>query len=230
MSPVPASTNCCWTSRTSCGNTVCRNGQKTIPGRKPCGRWERKIGPIGRIRPISPMQGPYAPWLAHADPAVVANAIICLIHQANYLLDRQIAGLERQFIQEGGYSERLAAARIEERARQQIGQIRRIRRIGQRTTLPSAPNAASRWRCGRLAKAGTRGRNSGAVAVIPSAKAFARWRDRTDPSDPTHPTDEKHDHYWPERTENLATRGERGERSRSFSLSSSARAKRRVWK
>ncbi|MEI7901993.1 MAG: four helix bundle suffix domain-containing protein [bacterium] len=59
----------------------------------------------------------YAHWLAHADPAVVANAIICLIHQANYLLDRQVAGLERQFIQEGGYSERLAAARIAERQR-----------------------------------------------------------------------------------------------------------------
>jgi four helix bundle suffix protein len=63
-------------------------------------------------------QGLYSPWLKSEDPAVVANAIICLIHQANYLLDRQIAGLERQFIQEGGYTERLAAARIEERARQ----------------------------------------------------------------------------------------------------------------
>ncbi|MBM4329910.1 MAG: four helix bundle protein [Deltaproteobacteria bacterium] len=62
-------------------------------------------------------QNPYSPWLAHADPAVVANAVICLIHQANYLLDRQVAGLERQFIQEGGYSERLAAARIAERQR-----------------------------------------------------------------------------------------------------------------
>ena len=61
---------------------------------------------------------PYSPWLSHTDPAVVANAIICLIHQANYLLDRQIAGLERQFIREGGYSERLAAARIEQRDRQ----------------------------------------------------------------------------------------------------------------
>jgi four helix bundle suffix protein len=63
-------------------------------------------------------QGRYGPWLNHTDPAVVANTIICLIHQANYLLDRQIAGLERQFIQEGGYTERLAAARIEERSRQ----------------------------------------------------------------------------------------------------------------
>ncbi|MBI3610480.1 MAG: topoisomerase DNA-binding C4 zinc finger domain-containing protein [Nitrospirae bacterium] len=42
-----------------------------------------------------------------------------LIHQANYLLDRQIRGLEQQFIKEGGYSERLAAARLEERKRLQ---------------------------------------------------------------------------------------------------------------
>ncbi|GAB6068877.1 hypothetical protein JCM13664_21980 [Methylothermus subterraneus] len=54
----------------------------------------------------------YAPWLEHADPAVRANAVICLIHQANFLLDRQIAALEKQFIEEGGYSERLAAARL----------------------------------------------------------------------------------------------------------------------
>ncbi|MCM2358131.1 MAG: four helix bundle suffix domain-containing protein [Geobacteraceae bacterium] len=60
----------------------------------------------------------YFRWLNHADPAVVANALICLIHQANYLLDRQIAGLEKQFIQEGGYSERLHAARLEERRKQ----------------------------------------------------------------------------------------------------------------
>jgi len=60
----------------------------------------------------------YKTWLLSDDPAVVANAIICLIHQANYLLDRQIAGLEKQFIREGGYTERLATARIEERGRQ----------------------------------------------------------------------------------------------------------------
>lgn len=57
----------------------------------------------------------YAPWLNHPDPAIVANALICLINQANYLLDRQIAGLENQFVQKGGYSEILAQARIRER-------------------------------------------------------------------------------------------------------------------
>ena len=49
---------------------------------------------------------------------MVANAVICLIHQANYLLDQQIAALERDFVQKGGYSENLAAARLAERARQ----------------------------------------------------------------------------------------------------------------
>lgn len=57
----------------------------------------------------------YASWLQHRDPAVVANAAICLIHQANYLLDQQIAGLERVFVSAGGYSENLAAARLQAR-------------------------------------------------------------------------------------------------------------------
>lgn len=54
----------------------------------------------------------YARWLEHDDPAVRANALICLINQANYLLDLQIAALEKLFVEEGGYSEQLAAARL----------------------------------------------------------------------------------------------------------------------
>ena len=59
----------------------------------------------------------YAPWLEHGDPAVRANALICLINQANFLLDHQIAAVEQQFVEEGGYSEQLAAARLAERGR-----------------------------------------------------------------------------------------------------------------
>lgn len=79
----------------------------------------------------------YAPWLQHRDPAVVANAIICLIHQANYLLDQQIGGLELGFIKEGGYSERLATARIVERQKQRQGP----------GPMPSAPECPL---CGRM--------------------------------------------------------------------------------
>lgn len=58
----------------------------------------------------------YSPWLDHPDPAVRANAVICLIHQANYLLDQQLDALEKQFINAGGYSEQLATARLNKRA------------------------------------------------------------------------------------------------------------------
>lgn len=61
----------------------------------------------------------YARWLDHADAAVRANALICLIHQANFLLDRQIAALEAAFIAEGGYSEQLATERLRQRRKDQ---------------------------------------------------------------------------------------------------------------
>ncbi len=49
---------------------------------------------------------------------VVANIAICLIHQANYLLDKQVAGLEQDFLQEGGLRERMSKVRREVRDRQ----------------------------------------------------------------------------------------------------------------
>lgn len=59
----------------------------------------------------------YAKWLDDENPAIRANALLCLINQANYLLDKQIEALEAQFVKEGGYSEQLAAARLAERNR-----------------------------------------------------------------------------------------------------------------
>ncbi len=43
---------------------------------------------------------------------VVANIALCLIHQTNYLLDRQIARLERDFVENGGIRERMTRARL----------------------------------------------------------------------------------------------------------------------
>jgi four helix bundle suffix protein len=48
---------------------------------------------------------------------VVANILISLIHQANYLLDRQRRRLEKDFIEEGGLRERMTRARLAYRAR-----------------------------------------------------------------------------------------------------------------
>jgi len=47
---------------------------------------------------------------------VIANTLICLIHQTNYLLDQQRRQLEEVFQAEGGFSERLYRARAFPRA------------------------------------------------------------------------------------------------------------------
>ncbi len=48
---------------------------------------------------------------------VVANIALCLIHQANYLLDRQIRRLEQDFVKEGGLRERMTRTRLQYRNR-----------------------------------------------------------------------------------------------------------------
>ena len=48
---------------------------------------------------------------------VVANIALCLVHQANYLLDRQIQKLEKDFVKEGGLRERMTRARLQQRNR-----------------------------------------------------------------------------------------------------------------
>ena len=60
--------------------------------------------------------GTYGTYL-EAGAEVAANTMICLIHQANYLLDRQLRQLEQQFLEEGGFTEKLYKARIDSRRR-----------------------------------------------------------------------------------------------------------------
>jgi len=49
-------------------------------------------------------------------PEVVANILICLLHQANYLLDQQLRRLEQDFLREGGLRERMTRARLASRS------------------------------------------------------------------------------------------------------------------
>jgi four helix bundle suffix protein len=46
---------------------------------------------------------------------VVANIGLCLIHQTNYLLDHLVQRLARDFLEEGGFRERMTRARIQYR-------------------------------------------------------------------------------------------------------------------
>lgn len=49
---------------------------------------------------------------------VIANIAICVIHQANYLLDQQVKALAKNFLNEGGLRERMTKARLQARDQQ----------------------------------------------------------------------------------------------------------------
>ncbi len=60
----------------------------------------------------------YKTYVEIAPPETAANTIICLIHQANYLLDQQLRQLEQQFLSEGGFTEKLYRVRQEARKKE----------------------------------------------------------------------------------------------------------------
>ena len=59
----------------------------------------------------------YRTYMESRPPETLANIAICLIHQANYLLDRQIKRLEKDFLEKGGLRENMTRARLEYRKR-----------------------------------------------------------------------------------------------------------------
>ena len=59
----------------------------------------------------------YRTYVEQGSAEMAANTILCLIHQANYLLDQQLRQLELHFLSEGGFTERLYQARQQSRRR-----------------------------------------------------------------------------------------------------------------
>ena len=59
----------------------------------------------------------YRTYVETRPAEVVANILICLIHQTNYLLDQQLRQLEKAFLTEGGLRERMTRARLSARSK-----------------------------------------------------------------------------------------------------------------
>jgi four helix bundle suffix protein len=118
--------------------------------------------------------GLYALWLEDAEPAVSANALICLINQTNFPLNQQIAAVEKQFTQQGGYSEQLVAARLAEREKKEtFSKINHLRRI-QRTKFQIAQKVARQWSCTRSSAKRIWANSSGAAVHIRIVKGL--WK------------------------------------------------------
>jgi four helix bundle suffix protein len=57
----------------------------------------------------------YRAYIESRSAEVVANLLICLIHQTNYLLDQLLRQLEQAFLAKGGLRERMTRARLSSR-------------------------------------------------------------------------------------------------------------------
>ena len=58
----------------------------------------------------------YRTYIQTRPPKTVDDILICIIHQSDSLLDRQIRQLEKAFLEQGGLSERMTRARIARRS------------------------------------------------------------------------------------------------------------------
>lgn len=57
----------------------------------------------------------YQTYIENSSPEVAANTLLCLIHQTNYLLDRQLQRLGQDFKENGGFTERMYRLRKQHR-------------------------------------------------------------------------------------------------------------------
>lgn len=72
-----------------------------------------KIRKIGSLKNRNYMS--YKTYIENAPRETAANTLICIIHQTNYLLDQQLRRLERDFLEKGGFTERMYKIRKEKR-------------------------------------------------------------------------------------------------------------------
>lgn len=57
-----------------------------------------------------------ADFVGKSEPELAANAMLCAVNQAAYLLKRQLESQSRDFLEKGGFTENLYAARLKRRA------------------------------------------------------------------------------------------------------------------
>lgn len=88
-------------------------------------RWEKDDLKVKRMREMRVMGDkngtfslPHFPHIPHnPNPELAANLMLTLCNKTTYLLDRQIASLEKKFIEEGGYTENLFRKRLTKRSK-----------------------------------------------------------------------------------------------------------------
>ena len=83
--------------------------------------WEKNHPKAQKIRKLAYASNrsyrTYKTYVEGVPPEAAANTLICIIHQSNFLLDQQLRQLEKQFLEQGGFTEKLYRTRQSARRR-----------------------------------------------------------------------------------------------------------------
>lgn len=83
--------------------------------------WDKNDPRAKKIRRLAYVENrsyeTYRAYIEGDSVEVSANALLCVVHQACFLLDRQLAALDAAFLENGGFTERLYHMRMERRGR-----------------------------------------------------------------------------------------------------------------
>lgn len=95
--------------------------------------WEKEDPRIMQIRQLARVKNKsyatYKTYLLPNNAELFCNTMISLIHQANYLLDRQLKSLADSFAEKGGLRERMYNARVNNRNTKQEKVLSLLREI-----------------------------------------------------------------------------------------------------
>ena len=95
--------------------------------------WEKEDPRIMQIRELAKQKNKsyetYKTYLAPDNAELFCNTMISLIHQTNYLLDRQLKSLAESFAEKGGLRERMYNARVNNRNAKQEKVLSLLREI-----------------------------------------------------------------------------------------------------
>jgi four helix bundle suffix protein len=138
--------------------------------------------PDGAVR-LTGLSG-LADFVAKAEPELAANAMLCATNQAAYLLRRQVESQGRDFVEHGGFAERLHAVRMEARGRKLSDQSDPSDKSDKAST-PTCPLCGKAMRQRTAQKGPHAGQAFWGCSAYPECKGIRRESDVSDKSDPS---------------------------------------------
>ena len=115
-------------------------------------------------------------FVGKADPELAANAMLCAVNQAAYLLKRQLESQSREFLEKGGFTENLHAARM--KARQPDPPDK---------DAPACPNCGKSMRRRTAGKGPQAGQPFWGCSGYPDCRGTKAMSDQADSSDRSDP-------------------------------------------